>query len=78
VLKGNGIGQMVGEEGKDEGVDECLISRMAPVGAGRTRGVPPSMHLLFPPPYSPERNPAEHPGEHLRENFFAILDDVQL
>jgi hypothetical protein len=33
--------------------------------------VPPSMRLIFLPPYSPELNPAEHLWESLREDAFA-------
>jgi hypothetical protein len=33
--------------------------------------VPPTMRLLFLPPYSPELNPAEHLWESLREDRFA-------
>ncbi len=32
--------------------------------------LPPSMQLLFLPPYSPELNPAEHVWDHIRENYF--------
>lgn len=32
--------------------------------------VPPSVTLLFLPPYSPELNPVEHIWEHTRENDF--------
>lgn len=43
--------------------------------------VPPTLHLLSLPPYSPELNPVEHLWEHLRENYignrvFASLDGV--
>jgi len=43
--------------------------------------VPPTIHLLSLPPYSPELNPVEHLWEHLRENYignrvFASLDGV--
>ena len=63
--------------------DECLLVLD---GAGWHRAgalrVPPAMHLLFLPPYSPELNPAEHVWEHIRENFFGnqvfhSLDDVE-
>jgi hypothetical protein len=51
--------------------DECLVVLD---GAGWHRAstlrVPPSMHLLFLPPYSPELNPTEHVWDHIRENFF--------
>lgn len=51
--------------------DECL---MILDGAGwhiaKDLRVPPSMHLLFLPPYSPQLNPTEHIWDHVRENFF--------
>ena len=51
--------------------DECLVILD---GAGWHKAnslrLPPSMHLLFLPPYSPELNPAEHVWDHIRENFF--------
>jgi transposase len=51
--------------------EECL---MILDGAGWHKAsalrVPPCMHLLFLPPYSPELNPTEHIWEHIRENFF--------
>jgi hypothetical protein len=42
--------------------------------------VPPTIHLLSPPPFSPELNPVEPVWEYLRENYignrvFAALDD---
>jgi len=33
--------------------------------------VPPTLHLLPLPPYSPELNPVEHLWDHLRENYIA-------
>ena len=33
--------------------------------------VPPTMHLLRLPPYSPELNPVEHLWDHLRENHIS-------
>ena len=54
-------------------------------GAGWHRAtalrVPPTMHLLPLPPYSPELNPVEHLWEFLRENYignqvFSSLDAV--
>jgi transposase len=43
-------------------------------GAGWHRArdlrVPPTLHLLFLPPYSPELNPVEQIWKHLREHFF--------
>ena len=63
--------------------DECL---MILDGAGWHKAhdlrIPPAMHLLFLPPYSPELNPTEHLWEHIRENFFGnevfhSLDDVE-
>jgi DDE superfamily endonuclease len=51
--------------------DECLVILD---GAGWHTAsqlrLPPSMHLLFLPSYSPELNPAEHVWDHIRENFF--------
>jgi len=43
--------------------------------------VPPNVHLLRLPPYSPELNPVEHVWDHLRENYisnrvFGSLDAV--
>jgi len=43
--------------------------------------VPPTLHLLSLPPYSPELNPVEHLWDHLRENYignqvFSSLDAV--
>jgi len=43
--------------------------------------VPPNLHLLPLPPYSPELNPVEHLWDHLRENYmgnqvFSSLDAV--
>jgi len=43
--------------------------------------VPPTLHLLPLPPYSPELNPVEHLWDHLRENYignqvFSSLDAV--
>ncbi len=43
--------------------------------------IPPSMHLLRLPAYSPELNPVEHIWDHLRENYlsnrtFATLEAV--
>jgi len=52
-------------------------------GAGWHRAndlrVPPSMKLLFLPPYSPELNPVEGVWEHLRENYFAnrVFDTLE-
>lgn len=54
-------------------------------GAGWHRAlslrVPPTIHLLPLPPYSPELNPVEHLWDHLRENYignqtFSSLDAV--
>jgi len=33
--------------------------------------IPPTMHLLRLPPYSPELNPVEHIWDHLRENYIS-------
>ena len=33
--------------------------------------VPPNMHLLRLPAYSPELNPVEHIWDHLRENYMS-------
>ena len=33
--------------------------------------LPPNIHRIFLPPYSPELNPAEHVWDHMRENEFA-------
>jgi transposase len=43
--------------------------------------VPPTLHLLPLPPYTPELNPTEHLCDHLRENYignqvFTSLDAV--
>jgi transposase len=43
--------------------------------------IPPTIHLLRLPPYSPELNPVEHIWDHLRENYisnriFGSLDAV--
>jgi hypothetical protein len=41
--------------------------------------VPPTLRLLYLPPYSPELNPMEHVWDHLRENHMAnrVFDSLE-
>lgn len=53
--------------------DELLVVLLDGAGWHHAREltIPPTVALLFLPPYSPQLNPAEHIWDHLRENDFA-------